>query len=967
MSGEIKFTHSTQEIPKPNQLQSSPSSITIHDLISFKEDLLKDLRQYKSKTTTNINSEFDKYLVLIEKTNNKMDFIEKEKSTFVQKADYTQDKNNIYLEISNSNTELKKQIMVEDVQITTIKKDIEEIIYKYDKTIIDNLQIPGLVGNSCRFPNLKEYILSNKDDMTKAIMVNKQTSMEFKSFKKKIEVAINQINEKIKSQEYKYLNLLNSKFNELKTKFDGLYEALDDKINNIKTQVAIEKNEKNKEIEKIDKLIVENKKKMNEKNEIIKEEFFTQVEDIKKSVLKIKKNITNLTNLLTGKNNGMNKKAVINNFNHMMNKFYKEFGGANLENNDVNQTINENNHEKSIMNMNHNDKKKLQNKLIFGKNQLNKTVNKIIKPSANSSIKDYIAGKISANDAKFNAENIKTKRKQSVKLINNNLLEFKNTINKNILTKNNTNDINHNILVPRMSLSTNNNFISMKDIKTSFNENKKNFERETQKRSSLKLDIEKKSTKNILKNFDIELNDENLNIKNKIKNDDEIINEEDSNKSNNSDNSKRDEENNKEKTRHNSQVNNNRKLVLDENNKINKKINGDNSSDMTSNSNSDSLYISKSVDNNINISNNKNNETENQDVNNKNNETENQVVNTINNSNQQNNLINNEQSINNCNEKTISNIIQNTNYTIGKENSKLNNEINKTNLTINEKIERNEKSFILLNKKKQNSKINLKKNININPMTNKINNNKLNILNSNNNNININNQNKNNDIIQISPSLINKINQGMNQTYSTNFRKNNSPLNTNNNIDSKYLNYISKTIVFQNKDLMIKSTKSTRNKNQKNNITEIKNNQKKEIVFSSFDGQKNNLNQINNFNNEISGLKTEKKEKEVKVKFDNKNVDKNDKEIYINNDVFKKMRFIKDEKIIDKPLILDRDIFKISQNKGSLENKIIELEYFTKKKFDELVKEIKTFIPIHFNSHLKDYTFKKQNDNIYII
>ena len=151
--------------------------------------------------------------------------------------------------------------MVNEVQTTTIKKDLEEFAYRYDKAIKDNLQIPGLVGNSCRFPNLKEYILSNKDEISNAGMINKQTSMEFKSFKKRMEMNINQIFEKIKAQEFKFSNSLNSKFNELKDKFEGLYEALNDKINNISNDLNVGFLEKNKEIEKVNILIYENKKK----------------------------------------------------------------------------------------------------------------------------------------------------------------------------------------------------------------------------------------------------------------------------------------------------------------------------------------------------------------------------------------------------------------------------------------------------------------------------------------------------------------------------------------------------------------------------------------------------------------------------------------------------------------------------------------------------------------------------------
>ena len=70
-------------------------------------------------------------------------------------------------------------------------------------------------------------------------------------------------------------------------------------------------------------------------------------------------------------------------------------------------------------------------------------------------------------------------------------------------------------------------------------------------------------------------------------------------------------------------------------------------------------------------------------------------------------------------------------------------------------------------------------------------------------------------------------------------------------------------------------------------------------------------------------------------------------------------KYVRDEDIIDIPLLMDKDIFKVDQSKGNIENKIMELEYFTKKKLDELVREIKNFIPIHFNSHIKNYTVQK--------
>ena len=82
----------------------------------------------------------------------------------------------------------------------------------------------------------------------------------------------------------------------------------------------------------------------------------------------------------------------------------------------------------------------------------------------------------------------------------------------------------------------------------------------------------------------------------------------------------------------------------------------------------------------------------------------------------------------------------------------------------------------------------------------------------------------------------------------------------------------------------------------------------------------------------------------------------NKKEIYYDKKIENKINYIKDKDIIDIPLLSNPNNFEIIKERGDLENKILELEYFTKKKFDELVKEIKNFIPIHFNSYLKDYT-----------
>ena len=76
---------------------------------------------------------------------------------------------------------------------------------------------------------------------------------------------------------------------------------------------------------------------------------------------------------------------------------------------------------------------------------------------------------------------------------------------------------------------------------------------------------------------------------------------------------------------------------------------------------------------------------------------------------------------------------------------------------------------------------------------------------------------------------------------------------------------------------------------------------------------------------------------------------------FLSKEVLEKINIIKDEEIIDKPLLCNQGNFEVRKCTGDVEKKLLHLEYFMKKKFDELVREIKIFIPIHFNAYTRDY------------
>ena len=50
------------------------------------------------------------------------------------------------------------QMISHEFKLTQLQKDLSNATYKYDKMYLDNLIIPGSIGDYCRYRNLKEYL-----------------------------------------------------------------------------------------------------------------------------------------------------------------------------------------------------------------------------------------------------------------------------------------------------------------------------------------------------------------------------------------------------------------------------------------------------------------------------------------------------------------------------------------------------------------------------------------------------------------------------------------------------------------------------------------------------------------------------------------------------------------------------------------------------------------------------------------
>ena len=895
-----------------NEEPSIPQNInkfSIQDLYTFKEDLLQSLKKFRKEMSSKIKEEYSKCQELIINVNQKIESFDKNNLQFLTKLNFIEEKGLILDKIKSVEKDIRNTIMVQEIHLNTCQKDLNKSICKYDKAINDNLLVPTLVGPGCQFPNLKEYILSNKQEIYNFFSASKQREIEYKDFKNRINTFLSQMNIKTniirnnieKSVNIKVLDFENRFCRELdniKDKYDDLnstifenkrrYYQLENQISEI--QEKFENIKKNNESGKNENSLMRLNSDISHNN--------NNNEEMNDDIKTINKKLIELSNIVTEKNlnspdnskkkgkrrNSVNRKSLnLNNSQKTNNiNIIKEF--SDILSNLISQITND---KKISFNLSNSNKKTNTNILNINNNNINiNDSNK--KPcrqfkfdligngtpifknrEINSCLKEYIDGKITAENIKYDAKilhdthninlnfdlvtkDLKT-TKRRFQIVN----KEKINIQKKILQVAQENQIN---ISGEKKIATKRDSIS-----NTFDENTiKTPERSiSKKNNSIKLS-------ELMENIDSE---KNLNSKEETTAKIDMmrqtsyinLNVTDDKKNNNNfdiiGNYCLTDSNSNDILQKKKEIFEKIKNEIDENDKNDiKNKTEDNKKDIIKNCKMDMIkdpkmdlikdYKSKPK---IIL---KNSDTLDRPTKRNNSPEENkQKFRSF-----SKNIKIPEKSRNNDN--SSSNTFQ----------KKLMNNIHATSsintfIPEDKKLSKQNDSIKILNKKEQ-----------------KILNNKKIIRVSNINNVNINNPNS-------------KINRRMNSKSPKKFLKN------------------------------LNSKKEEQPPRIKNLLT-----------------ARNNQNAFYRSNENIK----------LTVNSDESN------DLYLDKDIINNIRYVKDENLIDRPLIISsNDTFKVDKKKTNIENKIYELEFFTKKKLDELVKEIKNFIPIHFNAYLKDYTIVK--------
>ena len=445
-----------------------------NDIILFKDETLKTLRKIENQLLEKIKlkdieteskiSEFKIQLEKFQEINKRM-----YESILEQQVNLENIKN-----LNDFKTKTDARLISVDAKLSNYFSDLINIRTRYDKIFSENLAVPGVIGTSCKYGTISDYIKANINITDQINRENDLMKKQVNELKVKNNLLEKNLNISIDDSISTCKLYADSRVNEIKIYFQEKFDELNRIVNSAKN--SIEENIlKNEKISNDTKIEIENNKS----------EIVNILEERNKDIEKLRKEIKNSKNAEI--KNEINK--LKNNFKELKEYIEKE------RNNSSNIIKNENVNKNTIIKKNSN-----KNEISIKLNLKTNNILKETKLKKNIGEKEHI--KINAN-------------KQSNKTINNkDSFNVKYNLFKNTNDENNKEiEINKNIMKEKTGLK-----IGEKELKMRENENLIIFEKENKNTDINEL--------NLLQNKNIKTGD-NIILENSIKNKKERINNND--------------------------------------------------------------------------------------------------------------------------------------------------------------------------------------------------------------------------------------------------------------------------------------------------------------------------------------------------------------------------------------------------------------------------------------------------------
>ena len=258
----------------------SEKSVTKNDMIFFQNDMLSDLKKMELQTNNKLTSINQTLSSKINEYDEKFTKVFENIAELISAVSARKFDNERIEDLLSMKLKFSELITQNQSRLQIIDKNLENSMYKYDRFILDNLQVPGLIGSSCKYKNCRMFFESIYNDL-KANKKNKdEEKASLKNFQDRIDTRVFKCENE--------LNKIHMSINEVcQTKCEKFFKTMENRFDSVEEFMHSTRIENSKFVNDLIKtstsLKIEWNKLENIKNEIYKK-FYEELDKYKKLI-----------------------------------------------------------------------------------------------------------------------------------------------------------------------------------------------------------------------------------------------------------------------------------------------------------------------------------------------------------------------------------------------------------------------------------------------------------------------------------------------------------------------------------------------------------------------------------------------------------------------------------------------------------------------------------------------------------
>ena len=215
----------------------TPQSLSIQkDIMYFKDDVLNSIKQMNHKlnlkyaeTTENIQSQLSSYDSKINALSSQIVSL----SNLISKDKSIDDK---IESLTLFKSQIESTLTTLQVRETLLTKQLSDAIYKYDKAIVDNLLLPGIIGSNCKYKSFREFTDFILTQISQFTTFKDKQIFDLESYKTKIESISKSLSSQVNTLNTTVMNSTNESIKESEKRIKDLLQIYNDRLEDMRVE-----------------------------------------------------------------------------------------------------------------------------------------------------------------------------------------------------------------------------------------------------------------------------------------------------------------------------------------------------------------------------------------------------------------------------------------------------------------------------------------------------------------------------------------------------------------------------------------------------------------------------------------------------------------------------------------------------------------------------------------------------------